>query len=369
MGHPARGTTRLTEQWHTAATRRHARTNVRRVLVAAVVGLLAVLSNAYSAEPAAADRFVAHIQSDPSVPADAKELIRRAWSECNGCDGDEFLTQGLAVLSPRLREGLDAYDAEAYVQSAAIMRDLSKDANPFVAAHATVYEIKALAQAEQFPEANERIESLGADGNSAVAERTYLAPDIAFLRGFCLLADVRYREAAEALESFLRENVDASPRLVVPAQQMLLELSNRESGGMSDVADLMTSCGRRLKWADGGEGVRSRQQKIVDLLNQLVDDAEKREKEQSQSGGGGGSGGSSKSGRSPSSPMQQSTLPGGTSAATEALREQRRANPGESWGSMPPGERERVLQALRESFPSRYRRLVEQYYEDLAKKP
>ncbi len=37
--------------------------------------------------------------------------------------------------------------------------------------------------------------------------------------------------------------------------------------------------------------------------------------------------------------------------------------------SMPPAERERILQALRDSFPSRYRKLVEQYYEELAKKP
>ena len=34
-----------------------------------------------------------------------------------------------------------------------------------------------------------------------------------------------------------------------------------------------------------------------------------------------------------------------------------------------PAERERILQALRERFPARYRQLVEQYYEQLAKKP
>ncbi len=36
---------------------------------------------------------------------------------------------------------------------------------------------------------------------------------------------------------------------------------------------------------------------------------------------------------------------------------------------MPPAERERILQALRDNFPSRYRQLVEQYYEQLAKRP
>ncbi len=66
--------------------------------------------------------------------------------------------------------------------------------------------------------------------------------------------------------------------------------------------------------------------------------------------------------------MQQSQLPGG-SAREGPLRAGRRANPGEAWGDMPAAKRQRILQALRDSFPSRYRRLVEQYYEELAKKP
>jgi predicted Fe-S protein YdhL (DUF1289 family) len=49
------------------------------------------------------------------------------------------------------------------------------------------------------------------------------------------------------------------------------------------------------------------------------------------------------------------------------LRQSVRARPGEEWGKMRPEERERVMQALRQSFPSRYRQLVEQYYRELAK--
>ena len=70
----------------------------------------------------------------------------------------------------------------------------------------------------------------------------------------------------------------------------------------------------------------------------------------------------------PATPMSQSQLPGG-SPQDDSSRPGRRANPGDTWGAMPPAERERILQALRESFPARYRRLVEQYYEQLAKQP
>ena len=147
---------------------------------------------------------------------------------------------------------------------------------------------------------------------------------------------------------------------------MLLELRNREPESIGDVVDLMTYCGRRLNVVDAGPVVQERQDRIVELLDQMIKDAEQQESSSSSSGG---SGSSNQGGNSPQSPMPQSSLPGGGGPGGAEMRGSRRANPGEIWGAMPPAERERVLQALRDSFPQRYRRLVEQYYEELAKKP
>ena len=36
------------------------------------------------------------------------------------------------------------------------------------------------------------------------------------------------------------------------------------------------------------------------------------------------------------------------------------------WGKLPDAERDKILQSLRDRFPSRYRELVEQYYRALA---
>ena len=66
--------------------------------------------------------------------------------------------------------------------------------------------------------------------------------------------------------------------------------------------------------------------------------------------------------------MGRSQLPGGWTGKTQ-LGDLPQANPGDAWGAMPPAEREQILQALRDNFPRRYRKLVEQYYEELAKKP
>ena len=313
------------------------------------------------------DRFVAGLDSTAAMPAVAREMIRTKWSQCGGCDASEFLTQALAVMSPKFREGLDAYDADEYERCAKVMGELRSDAEPFVATHAAMYEVKSLVALEQLVEAGERIRQLTGDGGARVAAYSYFAPEAAFLTGFCLLADLQYDAAGEGLARFLAEYPDAPPRLAIAARQMLLELNNREPERMSEVADLMDYSGRRLKSADGGEVVQTRQQRIVQLLDQLIKEEEEKEKN-SCNNPSGGSGGKPQAGRSPAKPMQQSRLPGGT-PQDESLRASRRANPGEMWGAMPPGERDRILQALRESFPSRYRQLVEQYYEELAKKP
>ncbi len=312
------------------------------------------------------DRFLAGLDSTAAAPLEARQLLQTKWSQCDGCDPVEFLTQALAVMSPKFREGLDAYDADEYERCAKLMNDLRSDADPFVAVHAAVYEIKSLVALEQLVEAGRRIRQL-AEVGARVPAYSYFAAELEFLDGFCLLADLQYDAAASALTRFLAGYPNASPRLLIAAKQMLLELNNREPGRMSEVADLIDYSGRRLKSADGGEVVQTRQQRILDLLDQLIKEEEEKEKN-SCNNPGSGSGGKSSSSRSPAKPMQQSMLPGG-SPQEESLRASRRANPGDMWGAMPPGERERILQALRESFPSRYRQLVEQYYEELAKKP
>jgi tetratricopeptide (TPR) repeat protein len=307
------------------------------------------------------DRFIADLDAQSSVPTDAKEMIRRSWANCRDCDGAEFLTQGLAVLSPTFREGLDAYDADDYDHCVRVMQALGDDQNRFIRAHAKVYTIKALVSSDRLQEAGERIADLDEEERTHLSQFTYSAPEMVFLEGYCQLSDLQYEAAQQTLEAFLRAYPDASPRLTVPAQQMLLELANRQPGRMEEVADLMNYAGRRLVHGDAGDVVRHRQQRAIELLDRLIEEAEQNEQS-------GARGGSSPRGRAPQAPAPGSTLPGGE-AREGTLEAARRADPAEIWGSMPPAQREQVLQALQESFPSRYRRLVEQYYEELAKKP
>jgi len=332
------------------------------LLAVAAIGFSDAVSHAADVP---VDRFLQQIEKNAAIPADARELIKRQWAECKDCDPEEFLTQALAVTSPRFREGLDAYDADQYAEAAAIMHDLTSDPDPFVAVNAAVYEIKALVALERMLEAGGRLVDLAA-GPNEVDSYSYFQAEVDFLSAYSMLGDLRYEEAEAALKRFLLDHADASARLTIAARQMLMELANRDPGKLGDVVDLMDFSGKRLKSEDASEPVRTRQQRILDLLDKLIKEEEEKEK-QASNGSGGGSG-SGTPNNSPSNPMQQSQLPGGAPEAGQ-LRAARRANPGEAWGAMPPAERERVLQALRGTFPTRYRQLVEQYYEELSKKP
>lgn len=314
------------------------------------------------------ERFLASLDTEKDLPAEAAQLIRQTWLECQDCDAEEFLTQGLALLSPRFRGGLDAYDARRYAECVSIMADLRADANPFVAANAAAYEIKALVADEQLLEAGRRIETLIAEEAGPVTEYTYFAEEVAFLHGYCLLADLQYAKATEVLRRFVKAYPNASRRLTLAAQQMLAELAHRQSGQIGEVVDLMNFAGRRLTHRDTGETVQVRQARVIEILDQLVEDAEERESSSNSSSSSGSQDRQSRSQQTPSNPMQESILPEGE-AQGGPLQDPHRADPGEVWGSMPAAQRERILQALRDSFPRRYRQLVEQYYEQLGKRP
>jgi hypothetical protein len=324
-------------------------------------------------EPSPAGRFLAHARTQSSIPTDALKLMEDTWAKCEDCDGEEFLTQALALFSEPFRAGLDAYGTGDFDACRKIMSPLAKDADPFIAVHAAAYEIKALVGLERPADALARIEELLGAETAALARveaHSYFGPEMVFLRGFCLLSDLRYDAAAEALLLLKQRYPGASQRLIVSAEQMLKEIEDHQPGRIAEVADLMGFAGQRLTQGDTGERVRTRQERIIEILDKLIKEAEDQEQSSSSSSSsGGGGGGSGRSGGgNPSSPMQDSALPGGA-PGEGPLHDRPRANPGEMWGAMPPAERERVLQALRDNFPSRYRQLVEQYYEHLAKKP
>jgi len=147
------------------------------------------------------------------------------------------------------------------------------------------------------------------------------------------------------------------------------------SAALVRIADLMAEAGRDLGGGQTGASTRRRQQRAVEILDALIRAAEQQQGRPPQPGscrqcGGRGCPACSSAGRTspsgtPRGPAQSSGAVQG-SAEPGRLHEAAEARPGEMWGRMRPEERDRILQSLNQSFPGRYRTLVEQYYRRLA---
>jgi len=311
------------------------------------------------------------VQAAAQYPDQAKTFLAQRWAERRGqLDADDFLLEALAVLSEDFRAGLAAFDGGRYRECADVMARLKDDLDPYLGTNAAAYEIKALVAADALPEAEARIDALSA--LPARLEQYSLAgAEVTYLKGYCALGSLKYAEAAAALSDFLDRFPDASQRLRMSATQMLAELRQRVPDRLGDVTDLMDYSARRLANDDTGEPVRQRQDQVIELLDKLIDEAEQQEQQSSSSGGSSQQpGGQNQRNQSqPRSPMRDSTAPAGRARSPGSQPSRPAAQPGQAWGSMQPAERERIIQALKDRFPERYRQLVEQYYVELAREP
>ncbi len=310
--------------------------------------------------------FVQHIQSSGDYDEQTKQFIARAWTtRQEQRDAEDFLLEALALISPRFRDGVAAFEEDRYEDSARIMGGLKTSLDPYVCANAAACEVKALVALDDLEQAAIRIAELLAIPNR-LEQFSHSAPEVHYMRAYCQVGNLKHTEAIKSLTEFLDRYPDASSRLRLTAQQMLTELLQRSMERLGEVTDLMDYAARRLSRADAGETVLGRQTKIVDILDQLIEEA--KERENSNKGSGGSSGNQSQPQQKPGqgkSPMQDSRLPGGAPNSEQHLRN-RSVLPGEAWGTMKPADRDRIIQHLDDRFPDRYRQLVEQYYLQLS---
>lgn len=336
----------------------------------AVVALIAGLS---ASTPAAGQSkridalnrdFAKHVRALPAEKSAAVAVILKSLeSDYAGEDGESFVPDSLAVLYPRFRKALEAFDDERYADVAKLLKPLNGNDDPFLAANASYFHARALTE-RGLMEETETFLKPWLKSDRPLDARTPYAAHLWFINAVCQFNNLRFEQADKSLKHLLDSYADAPEPVLVGARQLALEIKRREIGSLGQVSELMTYAADRLKVSDSAERVRRRQEEAVKLLEKLVKQAEQREKQKSR-GRASKSGGRKR--QSPSKPAERSELPDGAGEIGE-LRDPGRANPGELWGKLPPAERARILQSLRSRFPSRYRELVEQYFRSLAEK-
>lgn len=355
---------------------RHSRTKV----VLAVVAMMSALSGPLEASGPVTDRklaiggnqiaqrFVQHIEANPNHPDSAKRFITEEWQRRRSKGNiATFIPEALAVLNPRFRSGLDAFQAGEYKYCSKIMSEMSLSSDPYLALHATLFHAKSLIQ-ELDLEFAELLLSHQLREDFNAGDYCFYTAELKFLQGFCQFHTFQLADAEETLRGFLANHPDAGGELRATAEQLLDEMERGLRKSLDLAATLMADAGLNLTEGEVGLATQTQQWKSLMILEELIRQAQDQEqqcKKQKQGGQGGKPGQARGTGPS-SSPAQDSSLPGGESSIG-TLHSSPRASPGKVWGQMRPREREKIMQALQENFPSRYRELVEQYYEELAK--
>jgi len=70
--------------------------------------------------------------------------------------------------------------------------------------------------------------------------------------------------------------------------------------------------------------------------------------------------------KQPSSPATVSTLPASAAAEAAKLRKIYGGGDSDAWGKLPPEQREKFLQTLKDKFPDRYEQILTEYFKQLS---
>jgi hypothetical protein len=310
--------------------------------------------------------FLQHIRALGGEHAIAVSTIVDGWEHnYRGQLAESFVPDALAVLYPVYREALQAFDEQRPADVARLLEPLRSHDDPFLAANADYFTIRALVTLGRYEHVEAALASLDTRTDHYAAHTPY-APHLWFIKAFCEARNLRFEQAARSLEALNAQFGDMPEPVRVGAAQLLLEIQRREQGTLGEVATIMDYVADRLQVADNADDVRRRQQQVIALLDRLI---EQQQQQEQQCGGGAQRPGQSQKPpqRAQQDPKQESDAPGGAAQVGD-LHAAPRADPGEAWGKLPPAEREKILQSIRERFPSRYRELVEQYYRALAEK-
>ncbi|HKQ50020.1 MAG TPA: hypothetical protein VJZ71_18235 [Phycisphaerae bacterium] len=306
--------------------------------------------------------FLSHVGASDAYDAKARDFVVKSRDSALADGRGDFINNSLAVLSEPFKIGLDLLASEKPDKAADIFDALSKDEDPYLAVASASLAATALIELEQMDHALEILDRVR-EAHDPVDRYTLQHDHFLFMLGYCRVHALQYEDALTALTELLARYPAAPDRLRVTATQIVTELSRRSPGGMGDVRDLLNYARRRIHLGETHEPVTVRQKEAVELLTAMIDEAENQEK--SKGKGGGKKGGGAPQGGNKPGGATRSTTPGGQSQVGELRKV--RASPGEAWGKMPPREREEILQTLQRRFPSQYRELLEQYYQQLAK--
>ena len=245
-------------------------------------GCIAVLAMlAGSAAPLAANdshtekvvaSFLKHIASLDSVADNEKSAIKKTVTEF-GQESPDAVTEGLIQLYPKYSQAVESSDTDSVEAAVELLAPLAESADKFLAADASFYLARTLMNDERFEDAMPRLEQLVGD----LSEFTVHQGSAQYFIGVAQAGLLKNDEAVQSFMQFLQFNSDAPERLRVSAWRQVQQIQSIQEGKLDDVHQRMDYSRRRLELIETDEVTQAEQNKIVNMLTELIKEEEKKE--------------------------------------------------------------------------------------------
>jgi len=178
--------------------------------------------------------------------------------------------------------------------------------------------------------------------------------DPAALLFYQALAHHRLLEKDKCLKLVDRlfENESRLPRRFVQVGRLMKrDIAAMKAESLDQVARMMDDINRRISLYRSGARVIKQEEKVLDILDKIVEELEK--KQQQQQGAS----------TNPSSPMQDSRAVGGKGDGQAQTKD---FGEGGEWGDLPPQKRAEAMAEMAKDLPPHYRQVIEAYFRKLA---
>ena len=322
-----------------------------------------------ASDNAVVDSFLAHVAELDIANDEQKKAITALVTELRVESPSDSITEALIRLYPDYAGAIEASDDDDLASAKAELSKFVESENQFLSADASFYLARTLMNHEEFEMALPYLESLTDD----LAEHTVHSGSAQFFIGVAQAGMLQNKEAIESFNVFLRENVNAPERLRMSAWRQAEHLARMSDGELDDVSQRMEFSRRRLAIEESNEKTQEEQDKIVDILNKLIEDAEKQEAQSSSKQNTQQQSeqqpGQPQPGQQANKPGQSKSDQGGTSSNPngKAVRKSFDNGAQSAWSQLRDRARDPANTAAKEKLPAAYRDLVERYFEEANK--
>ena len=304
-----------------------------------------------------------HMEQLDDVKAGARSAADQMLAD-ESLDPIDRLTGALGRLYPAYADAISVSDQGTVQEAVDQLTPLVDQGDQFLAADASFYLARTLMNDERFESSLPLLERL-TDELSGVS----LHGDVAnYYIGIAQAGLLKNKEAAKSLTGFLEDYPNAPERLRVSAWRKMQELEAIEAGKLDDVYQRMDFSRRRLEHIETDEATQEQQDKIVKLLNKMIEQEEKKEATSSSKSNTKDQQKKQQQPQAQNKPKpgkpSKSNKPGSSSNSNgKVVDKSYDDSPASPWSRLRDRSRDPANTAVKDKLPARYRDIVEKYYE------